>query len=146
MKRKVLFICVFIIMIIVFFLSFKTSNAESIIDEEASPIREDNEIVGMDYSITIGEDTNKDNIIINTAIISSIIHYKDIKFISDFFIDLKIINKSNYEYSLKNISINNGESIKKKIDYKTNNSIISFYLNKDDLIDTDNYVLIELEK
>ena len=146
MKRKILFISVFIIMIIVFFLSFKTSNAESIIDEEASPIREDNEIVGMNYSIIIGEDTNKDNIIINTAIISSIIHYKDIKFISDFFIDLKIINKSNYEYSLKNISINNGESIKKKIDYKTNNSIISFYLNKDDLIDTDNYVLIELEK
>ena len=61
------------------------------ISEEASPIREGDRIVGMDYSVTLGEDVKGNNVNIATSILSSIVHYKDINSINDFYIDY--INK-----------------------------------------------------
>lgn len=147
--RKVFYIGVIIIFVILVLLVINSSSELYDISEEASPIREGEKIVGMDYIVTLGEDVKGNNVNITTSIISSILHYKDINSINDFYIDLKINNKSNYSYLLKNIMIvGNGGLSSKKLKYKKNNNFISIKLNKKDFLryNNDSFIKIELEK
>jgi hypothetical protein len=135
---------VYCIIIVVFILLFTVdSKAESIITEEASPIREEDKIIGFDYYINISNDP-KNNISINTLILSSINHYKDIKLIDDFLIDLRI----NKNYNLKRLYMICDNSIIKRINYKKKNKIFTFNLKREDFkFYKDNcFIKIELEK
>ena len=147
MKKKYIYISIIGIIVFILFFTFD-SKAQSIISEEASPIREEDKIVGFNYFITIGDKTNESNIMINTAILSSINHYKNIKSIDNFFIDLKIINNSKYSYSIKDIIIVDNNKEIKKLKYKKKNTNISFKLTKDDLINYNSnyYIKIRLER
>lgn len=80
--------------------------------EEAVPIRDKNEIVGMNYYITIN--SRKEYLGINTKLIESIIHYKDVSGINKFYVNFIIINNSGHNYYLKKIDvINNNISLRK---------------------------------
>ena len=147
--KKILYIigiCLVFIFIFIFYSNTKI-NASTLVNEEASPIREGDKIIGMDYVITIGEGVKKDNVYISTSILSSIIHYKNIEDIDSFNIDLKINNNSNYSYSLKNIFIISGNS-SKDINFKNKGGYIYFKLNKEDLLNysSNSYIQIKLQK
>ena len=147
--RKIFYIGVIIIFIVLVLLVINSSSELYDISEEASPIREGDRIVGMDYSVTLGEDVKGNNVNIATSILSSIVHYKDINSINDFYIDLKINNKTKSSYLLKNIMLvgNNGLS-SKKLKYKKNSNHISIKLNRNDILkySDDSFIKIELEK
>ena len=147
--KKIILCSVFSIILLV--LIINSSKDVRSIGEEANPIREGDSIVGMNYVITIGDDVKKNELDINTSIISSVLHYKDINSINDFFIDLKINNKSKYNYLIKNIVITDRYGvINKKVKYKKNKkkNYISINLNKDDLYQftNNNSIRIELKK
>lgn len=147
--KKIILCSVFSIILLV--LIINSSKDIRSIGEEANPIREGDSIVGMNYVITIGDDVKKNELDINTSIISSVLHYKDINSINDFFIDLKINNKSKYNYLIKNIVITDRYGvINKKVKYKKNKkkNYISINLNKDDLYQftNNNSIRIELKK
>ena len=107
----------YLIIIIMFslILSGCNNNTNNNIYEEATPVRDKDKIVGIDYKININ--SKEDNITINTKIIDSINHYKDINNIDDFYINLMINNTSNCKYYLKKIEINNSDSCLKKYNY-----------------------------
>ena len=141
MKRLFILYC---ILIIIFILLFTIdSKAVAIITEEASPIREEAKIIGFDYYINISDDTNN-TINVNTSILSSINHYKDIKLIDDFLIDLRI----NKNYNLKRLYMICDNSIIKKIKYKKKNRIFTFNLKREDFkYYKDNcFIKLELKK
>ena len=141
MKRLFIMYC---ILIIIFILLFTIdSKAVAIITEEASPIREEAKIIGFDYYINISDDTNN-TINVNTSILSSINHYKDIKLIDDFLIDLRI----NKNYNLKRLYMICDNSIIKKIKYKKKNRIFTFNLKREDFkYYKDNcFIKLELKK
>ena len=135
---------VYCILIIVFILLFTIdSKAVAIITEEASPIREEDKIVGFDYYINISDNT-RNNISINTSILSSINHYKDIKLIDDFLIDLRI----NKNYNLKRLDMICDNKVIRKFKYKKKKRLITFNLKREDFkYYKDNcFIKIELEK
>lgn len=149
--KNIYYVEFYIIVLIVLLLFFYSNNKNnrSFINEEALPIRDNEIIEGMNYIITI--DNMKDNnITILSEILSSIYHYKDINNISDFYIDLKIDNKTDYNYLLKDISIVDSVDniIIKDIDYNYKDSDISFTLNKDDFTNynLNKRIKIELER
>ena len=126
--------------------TYFTPSTSNYIEEESSPIREEDKIVGMNYTITIDDSVKNNNLNINTSIISSIEHYKDVDSIDDFYIDLKINNKSKYKYSIDDILlISNSDSKKYNVDYKDNNKYVVIKLNREDF--RNNYFIqIKLEK
>jgi len=132
--------------LIIMLSTYFTPTTNNYFGEESSPIREADKIVGMNYTITIDDSVKNKYLDIDTSIISSIKHYKDINFIDDFYVDLKIDNKSKYKYSIKDISlISNGDYNKYNIDYKNKNKYVVIKLNKDDF--KDNYFIqIKLKK
>ena len=147
--KRVLYITLVLGFIFLILLVISSSRELYSISEEASPIREGDSIVGMDYVVTIGEDVKRDDINIATSIMSSILHYKDISTIDDFYVDLKIDNKSNKNYLLKNIIlVSNGGLINKKVKYKKNKNFISIKLKRDDFINYNgnSFIKLELEK
>ena len=112
--------------------TFYESNGKEKLIEEANPIREDGIITGLEYTITIQEETDDDKIIFSTHILDSILHYKSIENIESFSIDLKIENNSNNSYSLKKISlVNTINFIEEDILYVNTLEGISFVLSKD---------------
>lgn len=135
--------------IFLFFFSSADIYASTLVNEEASPIREGNNITGMDYVITIGKKVKKDNVYISTSILSSINHYKDVRNIDIFNVDLKINNQSNYSYFIKSISIIDG-NITKNIEFKNSKdgNYVFFNLSKNDLLEcgVNSYIQIKLEK
>ena len=115
--------------------------------EEASPIREEDKMVGMNYTITLDKYIKKNNLSIDTSIISSINHYKDINTIDNFYVDLKIDNKSKYDYVLKSIIIINKNKTSKKIKYKRNKRKNIYFIKlKKEYLDNNSYIKLELEK
>ena len=146
--KRVLYIIFGILFLLLVLLVINSSYELYNISEESSPIREGESIVGMDYIITIGEDVKRHDINIATSIISSILHYKDINTINDFYVDLKINNKSHKKYLLKNIMlVNNSGMVDKKVKYKKNKDYIYIKLSKDDFLNYGNnsFIKIELE-
>lgn len=146
--KRIFYVSFVIVFIFLILLSISSSRELYDISEEASPIREGDSIVGMDYVVTIGKDVKREDINISTSIISSILHYKDIDTINDFYVDLKINNKSRGRYLLKNIMmVSNGGLVNRNIKYKKNNNYISIRLSKKDLLDYNNsFIKLELKK
>ena len=145
----VTFYIIILLLILLFFYSNSKTNRE-LISEEANPIREKEIIKGMGYTITINEKEKKNNIKILSEILSSIYHYKDINTIDDFYVDLKIDNKTRYNYHLKDIKMINKEddSLIRNINYNESIESVKFNLNKKDFINYNSnyYIEIELEK
>jgi len=149
--KNIYYVEFYIIVLIVLLLFFYSNNKNnrSFINEEALPIRNNEIIEGMNYIVTI-DNTKDNNITILSEILSSIYHYKDINNINDFYIDLKIDNKTDYNYLLKDISIIDSidNVVIRNIDYNYKDSDISFTLNKDDFTNynLNKRIKIELEK
>ena len=146
--KRVIYITVVLGFIFLILLVISSSRELYDINEEASPIREGDSIVGMDYVVTIGENVKRKDINISTSIIPSILHYKDINNINDFYVDLKIKNNSKGKYLLKNIMmVSNGGLVNKNIKYTKNSNYISIKLSKNDLLDYSNsFIKLELKK
>ena len=122
------------------------------IQEEAIPIRDEENMIGLDYVITIGEEMKKNQIRISSHILDSITHYTDVSQIDSFLIRVKIQNNSSFSYLLKDISIRNSmdSSFREDLDYHMGeeNNLIIFQL---DSLFFENYqpfyqIDIELEK
>ncbi len=147
--KRILYVSFVVLFIFLILFVIDSSRELYDIGEEASPIREGNNIVGMDYIITIGKDVKRHDVNISTSILSSILHYKDINNINSFYVDLKINNKTNNKYFLKNIIlVSNGGLINKKVKYKKKNNYISIKLNREDFLNYNNgsFIKIELKK
>ena len=149
MIKKSIYILITVAIVLSILFRFSNSKASSIIEEEASPIREDEKIVGLDYSIKLRDRENNKSLIVDTAIISSISHYKDLKSIDKFFIDLKLIDKTKIYNISKIVLTSKDNKIYKKINYKINKKgIATFYLKRKDLENyNDNYYIeVKLER
>ena len=148
MKKDRIKKIIIIIIILILTTAFKTTKEEPTISEEAIPIRHNEEIIGLNYNITIPNDLIDNKVIINTKIIDSINHYTDIKSIDNFQINIIISNKSNYIYKVTDIQLSSNNKNIQKIKYHNSNNKISFKLVKDKLIN--NYekyhINIELKK
>ena len=84
MKKYILFYLFILICLLLFFYSNK-KDYTYLINEEATPIRDLNEIKGMKYKVDIDESIKDKNIDIYSKIISSINHYKDINNINSIY-------------------------------------------------------------
>jgi hypothetical protein len=133
-----------LVVLLIFFYSNK-KDYTYLINEEAIPIRDFNEIKGMNYKVDIDDSINDKRLDIYSKIISSIYHYKDINNINDFFINLEI--DSNYK--IDDISIvDDNNYIIRNINYKKNGNKIFFNLKKCDFTNyNSNYdIKIKLKK
>ena len=130
MKKYILFYLLVLICLLLFFYSNK-KDYKYLIYEEATPIRDYNEIRGMKYTIDIDNSINDDNIDVYSKIISSIYHYKDISNINSFFVNLSV--DDNYKIDTINIVDDNNKIIKNiDFDYNSNNIVLN--LEKEDFI------------
>ena len=130
MKKYILFYLLVLICLLLFFYSNK-KDYKYLIYEEATPIRDYNEIRGMKYTIDIDNSINDDNIDVYSKIISSIYHYKDISNINSFFVNLSV--DDNYKIDAINIVDDNNKIIKNiDFDYNSNNIVLN--LEKEDFI------------
>ena len=148
MKRNRIKYIIIINIIFILTTAFKTTKEELPIIEEAIPIRNNEEIIGLNYSITIPNNLKDNKVLINTKIIDSINHYKDINNIKKFKIIININNNSNYPYKVTDIYISINNKNKQKIKYHNYNNKISFKLTKNDIINHHEkyHVNIELKK
>lgn len=129
--RYIIFYLFILIILLLFFCSNK-KDYTYLINEEATPIRDLNEIKGMKYKVDIDESIKDKNIDIYSKIISSINHYKDINNIKDFFINLEI----DKDYIIDDINIvDDNNYIIRNIDYKKNGKEIIFNLDEYDFTD-----------
>lgn len=128
MKRYIIFYFIVFCILILFFLSDE-KDYTYLIHEEATPIRDLDEIKGMLYRIDIDNSINDKNIDISSKIISSINHYKDISNINSFYVDLEVDN----DYIVDGISIvNNDNYIIRDILFDKGSNDIKLNLEKDD--------------
>ncbi len=142
----VIFYIIILLLILLFF--YSNSNITSdLISEEANPIRVNEEIEGMDYTITINEKMKKNNIKVLSEILSSIYHYKDINSIDEIYVDLNLDNQTRYNYILKSIKLVNREDnyLVRNISYDESLEKVKFILNKDDFINYNNNYCIEID-
>lgn len=142
----VIFYIIILLLILLFF--YSNSNITSdLIREEANPIRVNEEIEGMDYTITINEKMKKNNIKVLSEILSSIYHYKDINSIDEIYVDLNLDNQTRYNYILKSIKLVNREDnyLVRNISYDESLEKVKFILNKDDFINYNNNYCIEID-
>ena len=102
MKRYIIFYFIVLCILLLFFFSNK-KDYTYLIHEEATPIRDLNEIKGILYKIDIDNSVNDKNIDVSSKIFSSINHYKDINDIDDFFVNLEVDN----DYIIDDIIIRN---------------------------------------
>lgn len=130
MKKYILFYLLVLICLLLFFYSNK-KDYKYLIYEEATPIRDYNEIRGMKYTIDIDNSINDNNIDVYSKILSSIYHYKDISNINSFFVNLSV--DDNYKIDTINIVDDNNKIIKNiDFDYNSNNIVLN--LEKEDFI------------
>ena len=142
----VIFYIIILLLILLFF--YSNSNITSdLISEEANPIRVNEEIEGMDYTITINEKMKKNNIKVLSEILSSIYHYKDINSIDEIYVDLNLDNQTRYNYILKSIKLVNREDnyLVRNISYDESLEKVKFILNKDDFMNYNNNYCIEID-
>ena len=131
MKKYIIFYLFVLIGVLLFFYSNK-KDYKYLIYEEATPIRDSNEIKGMKYTIDIDNSVNDNNIDIYSKIISSIYHYKDISNINSFFINLSVDEK----YKIDDINIvDDNNRIIRNISFDDNSNDIVLNLERKDFID-----------
>lgn len=131
MKRYIIFYLIILILLLLFFYSDK-KDYTYLIHEEATPIRDLDEIKGILYKIDIDNSINDKDLDISSNIISSINHYKDINNINDFYVNLDI----DKDYKVDNISIvDKNDFIIRIVDFNKESNDIVFDLKKDDFVD-----------
>ena len=131
--RYILFYLFVLIFLLLFFYSDKRINKSSdytyLINEEAIPIRDYDEIKGMKYTIEIDDMIKDESIDISSSVLSSIYHYKDFNSIDNFFVNLEIDS----DYDVYDISIvdRSNNLVVSNLDYKRDNNYIVIYLDKE---------------
>lgn len=131
----------FSLLLLLFIFLEKPSNINSSISEEVIPIREEDIITGIEYHIQIGKRVRNATLDINTHILDSIYHYKDISTIEKFMVKIIMDNQSKYSYLLKKIELLS-QGKREDISYQLQGKDIILYLNqsyfknyhKDDMI------------
>lgn len=118
----------FSLLLLLFVFLEKPSNINSSISEEAIPIREENIITGIEYHIQIGKRVRNTTLDINTHILDSIYHYKDISTIELFTVKIIMDNQSKYPYLLKKIELLS-QGKKEDISYQLQGNDIVLHLN-----------------
>ena len=148
--RYILFYLFILIFLLLFFYSDNNINKSSdytyLINEEAIPIRDYDEIKGMKYTIEIDDIVTDESIDISSSVLSSIYHYKDFNSIDSFFVNLEIDDN----YDVYDISIVDGSNnlVVSNLDYKKDNNYIVIYLDKEIFSNykMDYYVRIKLKR
>ena len=123
-----------------------TCGKDSVV-EEVDPVRNNDIIVGINYSVTL--DKNFNNSRVDTHIIDSIYHYKDLDRIDNFIVNITIRNNSKYDYKLEKILLKDNNVIKKEFDYDAaifvgKDKVFNFCLDGD--FDKDYKIELELKK
>lgn len=130
MKRYILFYLFILICLLLFFSSNK-KNYKYLIYEEATPIRDYDEIKGMKYTIDVDDSIRDSNLDVYSKIMQSIYHYKDISNINSFFVNLEI--DSNYKVDTINI-VDSKNNIIRNVDFNFDNNNIVLNLKRDDFV------------
>ena len=134
MKRYILFYLIIFCILLLFFLSNK-KDYTYLIHEEATPIRDLDEIKGILYKIDIDNTVIDKDIDISSNILSSIYHYKDISSIDNFFVNLEVDDN----YKVDDISIvDKNNFIIRNINFDNNSKDIVLNLEKDDFTNYNN--------
>lgn len=129
MKKKSIIILFSLLFLLFLFLQKPTHYSDSII-EEAIPIREEENITGIEYHIQIGKKVKDASLDINTHILDSIYHYKDISLIDQFTVKIIMKNQSKYPYLLKKIELLSHER-REDVSYQLQGNDIVLHLNHD---------------
>ena len=141
MKRYIIFYLIILILLLLFFYSDK-KDYTYLIHEEATPIRDLDEIKGILYRIDIDDSINDKNIDISSSIISSINHYKDISNIDNFYVDLDVDDS----YKVDDISIvDKNDFIIRYINFNKDSNDIVLNLEKDDFVNYNNNYDIKIK-
>ena len=128
MRTYILFYLLVLISLLVYFCSNK-KDYTYLIHEEATPIRDLDEIKGILYRIDIDNSIDDKDLDIYSKIISSIYHYKDINEINDFFVNLEV----DEDYSVDNINIvDDSNFIIRNIDFDRDSKDIIINLDRED--------------
>jgi hypothetical protein len=134
MKRYLLFYLVILILLLIFFYSDK-KDYTYLIHEEATPIRDLDEIKGMFYRIDIDKSINDKSLDVSSSIISSINHFKDISNIDNFFVNLEVDDS----YKVDDISIvDKNNFIIRYINFDKDSNDVVLNLEKDDFVNYNN--------
>ena len=131
----------FSLLLLLFIFLEKPTIRSNYISEEVIPIREEDIITGIEYHIQIGKRVRNATLDINTHILDSIYHYKDISTIEKFTVKIIMDNQSKYSYLLKKIELLS-QGKREDISYQLQGKDIILYLNqsyfknyhKDDMI------------
>lgn len=130
MKKYILFYLFVLIIVLLFFYSNK-KDYKYLIYEEATPIRDYDEIRGMKYTIDIDNSINDNSIDVYSKIISSIYHYKDINNINSFFINLSV----DEEYKIDDINIvDDNNRIIRNINFDDKSNDVVLNLEREDFV------------
>lgn len=84
----------------------KTEARKSELEEEVFPIRENSQIIGFNYFITLPENYDYSKVI-RTHIMESINHYKDISLVEKLYVTVTVKNQTNDVYKLREVCIKN---------------------------------------
>ncbi|MBR2678262.1 MAG: hypothetical protein IKE63_02475 [Bacilli bacterium] len=127
-----------VILIILLSLFNNETLAKNTITEEATPVRNDEQIEAMNYKIVIN--SNKDRIVYKTKLLDSINHYLDVTDKEQIYIKFKFTNNTTNNYYLKKIVIYDKKSIIKSYNYykKIDDSEVDIVLDKNILSNTIN--------
>ena len=119
----------FSLLLLLFLFLEKPTNRGDYISEEVIPIREEDIITGIEYHIQIGKRVKNATLDINTHILDSIYHYKDISTIERFTVKIIMDNQSKYTYLLKKIELLS-QGKREDISYQLQGKDIILYLNQ----------------
>ena len=119
----------FPLLLLLFLFLEKPTNRSDYISEEVIPIREEDIITGIEYHIQIGKRVKNATLDINTHILDSIYHYKDISTIERFTVKIIMDNQSKYTYLLKKIELLS-QGKREDISYQLQGKDIILYLNQ----------------
>lgn len=119
----------FSLLLLLFLFLEKPTNRSDYISEEVIPIREEDIITGIEYHIQIGKRVRNASLDINTHILDSIYHYKDISTIEKFTVKIIMDNQSKYTYLLKKIELLS-QGKREDISYQLQGKDIILYLNQ----------------
>lgn len=134
MKKYIVFYFIVFCILLLFFYSNR-KDYTYLIHEEATPVRDLDEIKGMLYRIDIDNSINDNNIDVSSSIFSSINHYKDINNINNFFVNLSVDD----DYKIDDISIvDKNNYIIRNILFDSDSNDIVLNLEKDDFINYNN--------
>ena len=111
----------------------KTEARKSELEEEVFPVRENSQIIGFNYFITLPENYDYSKVI-RTHIMESINHYKNISLVEELYVTVTVKNQTNNVYKLREVCIKDQSIVFNRFlfdikffDHKTNT--FSFLLN-----------------